>query len=137
MQSWFMAHWPDPFAERTSVIVASSKQRDTSTLQNRCASASNSRENLLNEVTATSRSGLGMLGLATHHGTKLPHILSSPAWTWGSTCRRQVFLACLPGINAAKFGDLILRPAMHDQTDVLGWSYRAAKSEFVGIRRAL
>jgi hypothetical protein len=51
--SWFIAHWPEPLAERTSVMVASSKYSDVKTWQNRRVNASNSRENLLKEVTAS------------------------------------------------------------------------------------
>ena len=51
--SWFIAHWPEPLAERTSVILASSKYRDVKTWQYRRVSASNNLENLLKEVTAS------------------------------------------------------------------------------------
>ena len=49
--SWFIAHCPEPLAERTSVIAAS-KYRDVKTWQYRRVSASNNLENQLNEETA-------------------------------------------------------------------------------------
>ena len=49
--------------------------------------------------------------------TRRQRSLSSPAVTWG-VGRRQVLLACLPGIMVTKLGDLVLRPTTHDQAYV-------------------
>ena len=110
--SCFIAHCPEPLAERTSVIAAL-KYRDVKTWQYQRVSASNSlgksveRSDCQGEPKQEACIDLGYRSLPLISETRRQRSLSSPAVTWGSTCRQT---AGPLGLSPRHHGDKTPRP---------------------------